>query len=63
MKKSQILVTDELPRSENFDKIDYDKHFKYTITPKGMELLKKAYINDLAKLYGTTAKRIESLTA
>ena len=30
--------------------IEYDKKFRYHITPKGLTLLKKAYINDCAKL-------------
>lgn len=33
------------------DFIDYDKNYRYTITEKGLALLKQAYINDLAALY------------
>ena len=33
------------------DFIDYDKNYRYTITEKGMSLLKQAYLNDLTALY------------
>ena len=32
------------------DLIDYDKNYRYTVTEKGMKLLKQAYLNDMAKL-------------
>ena len=32
------------------DLIDYDKSYKYTITSKGMALLKQVYLNDIAKV-------------
>lgn len=32
------------------DYIDYDTKFRYHVTPKGEELLKKAYLSDCAKL-------------
>ena len=32
------------------DYIDYDKKFRYHVTAKGQELLKKAYLNDCAKI-------------
>lgn len=32
------------------DLIDYDKNYKYTITDYGMEILKKSYVADMAKL-------------
>ena len=32
------------------DFIDYDKQYRYTVTEKGLKLLKQAYLNDMAKL-------------
>ena len=43
------------------DFIDYNKDFKYAITPKGMELLKTACINELASRFNTTKESISKI--
>ena len=43
------------------DFIDYDKHFKYVATAKGLEFLRDAYANDLAKLFKTTASSVRTV--